>query len=215
MSLVKGSGNAKKKTVGNYLTKVKSQNFSKRNSFINDKVSSQVAKILNIDGESLGKKVCETVTSQNNSFFPRTDTSVAANIQIDASGISVAKKALIESTDLLKVSASLNFQKEIEIMKLKCQLQSLQKPQNVDEPPPYKNFENNFSREEMIQIRSIKGGADKDSSFVLQIMKALYKSQPRKLFERSSTGKQQAGRCISNEVFRQFVFSFFVSMPHC
>lgn len=106
-------------------------------------------------------------------------------LQISENNLKLAKKMIRKSNDI-------NFEKDLKIKYLEGKSKQIESVNNLlfSEQSLSKNFDSN----ELKVIRSIGPGCKNDSTFILKIMRSLYKqNELKKLENRNPTGKEYKG----------------------
>lgn len=113
-------------------------------------------------------------------------------IRILSGKIRSLEKDLKHAKILLRKASDLNLQKDLEI---KCLKEKLKKNCLNEKKSEilFGKFEYRFEKEELKKIRSIRAGQRNDSTFVLSILKCLYKNEEAKLSERRVTDRKYGG----------------------
>lgn len=162
------------------------QDFSDKNQFIQNKLNSAIENIHTEPNQS------EQITEDGDQIqFPLNDVDHDDQILILTGKIRVLEKDLKHAKILLRKASDLNLQKDLEIKSLKQQLNKQKMNEKYD--ILFQNHSHRFENDEIRKIRSIKAGKRNDSTFVLTILKCLYKNEEAKLNDRRVTAKKYVG----------------------
>lgn len=103
----------------------------------------------------------------------------------------LAEKKLKVATMALKRAGTTNLEKDLRIQVLEKKIERLEKSKKCIRPEVYKKFEDEFTADDLKNFRSVKSGANNDSSFILQVLRSLYKSHLGLLATKSVTGRSR------------------------
>lgn len=159
-------------SVSLFFNKTKSDRPKNKNSFVASKLNETIQKTLDVD---CGKNNAENVQSD----------------EIDdlRAEIKLLSKELKQAKVLLRKANDVNMQKDFEIAALKKQLNSGKNELNAS-ALLFEKHVHQFDPNDMKKIRSIKSGMQQDSTFILNITKALYKNEEIKLKNRRATSRK-------------------------
>lgn len=104
--------------------------------------------------------------------------------------LKISEENLKVAKNLLRKASDMNLEKDLKIQQL--MKQNVPRDANTD-MVLFKEYLNRFDVTDMVKIRSIGPGPQKDSKFINVILKSLYKNELYKLENRSATGKKFKG----------------------
>lgn len=159
-------------SVSGFFNKLKKDNLNDKNSFVAGKLNEAIDKTLNQDS-------CEENCAQN----------TQEDVRTLHEKIGLLEKELKQAKTLLRRANDINMQKDLQIQTLKQQLSSNKQPTEKSELL-FGNHANRFDSTDIRQIRSIKSGRQYDSTFILAIMRALYRSEEDKIKDRRVTARK-------------------------
>lgn len=179
---------------------------AKKPHFIESKIRTQLENIASIDAnncKNVEENTCvqatitvSTMTATAAATTITTATETAAvpecydELKLLEKEYKICEQNLKTAKNLLRKSSDLNLEKDLRIQQI---LNHNSKAIN-ECPVLFENYSNSFDDLEMIGIRSIGPGINKDSTFICSIMKYLYKNEPEKIGDRSATGKKFKGK---------------------
>lgn len=163
------------------------------NSFITPPITTYFAKsktVLDFESKS------DFLTRKSREIIEKTTTKVEQTAKVNDNEVKILleenkllQKNLKQAKIMLRKANDINMQKDIEIDILKKKLSDMGAEANCDSLL-FEKYAHKFDDKEIKKIRSIKMGQRNDSTFILTILKALYKNQDEKIRERRATSRK-------------------------
>lgn len=163
-----------------------------------DSKQTSISSFLTTKTKSLGNEVItdESVETFFNDkcaevFEPTIDNNLKELCSNYKEKLKVNELQLKHAKSLLKESMQLIFEKDLKLKSLECKLSEVSL--NDERQTFFKNFEKEIGSEDLDQLRKIKLGPQFDSTFVLSLMRILYRSNLSTLRTKSVTGRKFKG----------------------
>lgn len=158
-----------------------------------------MSKITNFLTKSKKSFVAEKVAQQSvRELEPKDDSGNEQNEYKEK--LYIAEKNLRIAKNLLRQSNDLNVQKDLKIKRLVEQSGD----SDVKSNDLYDEYSTKFNADELKAIRSTGPGISNDSTFILNIMRSLYKDEEmKKLDNRSATGRKYKGEAKAEISFEK------------
>lgn len=145
-------------------------------------------KITDLFRKSKKDFISEKVGRQNE---PEQENSLQNQLNNYKERATIAEKNLTIAKQLLRKSNDLNVQKDLKIQQLLNEINANKKVNSTS--CLFDEYSSQFNPAELKTLRSTGPGIGNDSTFILNMMRFLYKSELTKLNDRSATGRKWKG----------------------
>lgn len=150
-------------SVAKYLSKITKKDFIK---------SKFVARIEQVEEKQISNEESQEKRKRiSNEYRQEEENDLQKRVRLAEENLKLAKQ-------MLRKSSEINLEKDFKINQL---TEKIANTLNSTSPLPFEDFKSHFEPADLKSIRSIKSGQKNDSSFILRIMKSLYKNDTAKL----------------------------------